>query len=66
MHNMLLEATLRLIMKLLTALTLLNLHDHSFCFCGKLLSLPHLEHSTKSNVLTRLALLLSLTLNLCT
>ena len=46
----------------LTALTLPTLYDHPFCLCSKLLSLRDLEYSTRSNILTLLILLLSLTL----
>ncbi|KAF5844160.1 hypothetical protein GGP41_008900, partial [Bipolaris sorokiniana] len=46
----------------LTALTLFSLYNHPFCLCSKLLSLEHLEHPTRSNILTLLTLLLSLTL----
>ncbi|KAF5844222.1 hypothetical protein GGP41_004938, partial [Bipolaris sorokiniana] len=46
----------------LTRLALASLHDHPFCLCSKLLSLLHLEDSTRSYILTLLTLLLSLTL----
>ena len=46
----------------LTTLALASLHDHPFCLCSKLLSLLHLEYPTRSNMLTLLILLLSLTL----
>ncbi|EMD66027.1 hypothetical protein COCSADRAFT_311945 [Bipolaris sorokiniana ND90Pr] len=46
----------------LTRLALASLHDHPFCLCSKLLSLLHLEGSTRSYILTLLTLLLLLTL----
>ncbi|XP_014550010.1 hypothetical protein COCVIDRAFT_116863, partial [Bipolaris victoriae FI3] len=50
----------------LTTLALASLHNHPFCLCSKLLSLLYLEHSTRSNILTWLTLLLSLILNFYT
>jgi hypothetical protein len=46
----------------LTRLAVASLYNYPFCFCSKLLSLLHLEYSTRSNVLTLLIWLLSLTL----
>ena len=46
----------------LTAFTLLNLRDHPFYLCSKLLSLSYLESSARSNILTPLVSLLLLTL----
>ena len=46
----------------LTALTLFSLYNHPFCLYSELLSLLHLESSTRSNILTPLILLSALTL----
>jgi hypothetical protein len=59
---MALRARRRRALTSLTALTLLNLRNYPFCLCNKLLSLLHLENSTRSDILTRLVLFLSLAL----
>ena len=60
--NVALRARWRRALTSLAALTLLNLRDYPFCLYNKLLSLLYLEHSTRSNILTWLILLLSLAL----
>ena len=60
--NVTLRARWRRALTSLTTLTLFSLYNHPFCIYSKLLSLSHLESSTRSNILTLLILLLSLTL----
>ncbi|KAF5853719.1 hypothetical protein GGP41_006441 [Bipolaris sorokiniana] len=61
--NVALRTRRRCALMLLTSLALTSLHHHPFCLCSHLLSLLDLEHSTRSNILTLLTLLLSLTLD---
>ena len=50
----------------LASLVLVTPYDYPFCLCSKLLSLLHLEHSTRSKILTLLSLPLLLALASCT
>jgi chaperone required for assembly of F1-ATPase len=64
--NVTLRARWRRALTSLTSLALASLHHYSFCLCSQLLSLLHLEHSTRSDVLTLLTMLLLLALIFCT